>query len=66
MYSSIYFVISIIYLLIKSVTNFNISSLVINILIIMLWSYILNFLCGMGFAIIAWLILMLILIFPYF
>ena len=58
----IYFVVSIIYLLIKNITNFNISSLVINIIIIMLWSYLLNFLCGMGYAIIAWLIL----IFPFF
>ena len=58
----IYFIVSIIYLLIKSVTNFNISSLVINIFVIMLWSYLLNFLCGMGYEIIAWLIL----IFPFF
>ena len=58
----IYFIVSIIYLLIKNITNFNFNSLIINIAIIMLWSYLLNFLCGMGYTIIAWLII----IFPFF
>jgi hypothetical protein len=58
----IYFIVSIIYLLIKNLTNFNFNSLIINIAIIMLWSYLLNFLCGMGYTIIAWLII----IFPFF
>ena len=58
----IYFIVSILYLFIKNLTNFNFNSLIINIAIIMLWSYLLNFLCGMGYTIIAWLII----IFPFF
>jgi hypothetical protein len=58
----IYFVISIIYLLINSFANFNIMSIIVNIIFIILWSLLLNFLCSIGFSIIAWLIIIL----PFF
>lgn len=58
----IYFIISFIYLIINSVKNFNIMSIIFNIIIIMFWSWLLNFLCNMGFSIIAWLIIVL----PFF
>lgn len=58
----IYFVISLIYLAFNSFKNFNIKSVIFNIIVIVLWSLILNFLCNMGFTIIAWIILIL----PFF
>ena len=58
----IYFVISFIYLIINSFTNFSIMYIVSNIIIIMIWSFLLNFLCSIGYSIIAWIILVL----PFF
>ena len=59
----IYFVISLIFLILFSfLKNFNIMNIIINIIYIILWSLFLNFLCNMGYSIIAWLILVL----PFF
>ena len=58
----IYFVVSFLYLIINSFTNFNITSIVLNIVIIILWSLLLNFLCSIGYSIISWLIIVL----PFF
>lgn len=58
----IYFVISFIYLIINSLKNFNIMSIMVNILFIVLWSLLLNLLCSMGYSIISWLIIIL----PFF
>ena len=58
----IYFVISFIYLIISSLKSFNIMSIIFNIVIIMVWSWILNFLCSNGFTIVSWVILIL----PFF
>jgi hypothetical protein len=58
----IYFIISFIYLIIHSLTNFNVMSTIISIIVIILWSLLLNFLCSSGFGIIAWLIIIL----PFF
>jgi hypothetical protein len=43
----------------NSFKNFNIMSIIFNVVIIMLWSLLLNFLCVSGYAIIAWLIIIL-------
>lgn len=58
----IYFVISFIYLIINSLKNFNIMSIMIQIVFIILWSLLLNFLCSMGYSIISWIIIIL----PFF
>lgn len=58
----VYFIISLMYLIINSLTNFNIISIIVSILFIILWSLLLNLLCDMGYSIIAWLILIL----PFF
>ena len=58
----IYFVVSFVYLIINSFKNFNIMSIVLNIIIIILWSLLLNFLCSIGYSIISWLIIVL----PFF
>ena len=58
----IYFVISFIYLIISSLKSFNIMSIIFNIVIIMVWSWILNFLCSNGYTIVSWVILIL----PFF
>lgn len=58
----IYFIISFIYLIINSLKNFNIMSIMVNIVFIILWSLLLNFLCSMGYSIISWLIIIL----PFF
>ena len=58
----IYFVISFIYLIISVFVNFNLMSIILKIFFIIVWSLFLNFLCSIGFSIIAWLILLL----PFF
>jgi len=58
----IYFVISIIYLIINSFTNFNIMFIIVKLFFIMLWSWFLNFLCKNGLTIISWLLIVL----PFF
>jgi hypothetical protein len=58
----IYFIISVIYLIIHSFTNFNIMGIIIKMFFIILWSLFLNFLCSNGYSIISWLILIL----PFF
>lgn len=58
----IYFVVSIFYIIIKCFTNFNIMSIIFNIIIVMFWSFLLNFLCNMGLTIISWIIIIL----PFF
>ncbi len=54
----IYFIISFVYLLIYSLSNFSISSIIINTIVIILWSLLLNFLCSNGFPIVAWVLLL--------
>lgn len=58
----IYFTISIIYLLIHTLTNFNITSIITNTVFIILWSLLLNYLCSIGFTTLSWIIIIL----PFF
>ena len=58
----IYFIVSFIYLIINSLTNFNIMNIIVKSFFIILWSLFLNFLCSNGYTIISWLILVL----PFF
>jgi len=53
----IYFVIAIIYLIINIFTSFNIMSMVIRLLVILVWTWLLNFLCTKGFTVISWLLI---------
>ena len=55
----IYFVVSSIYLVINSLTNFNVMNIIIKIFFIMLWSMFLNFLCNSGYTMISWVIIIL-------
>ncbi len=55
----IYFVISIIYLVINSLSNFNIISIAIKVFFIVVWSLFLNYLCSIGYTIISWIIILL-------
>lgn len=55
----IYFIISIIYLVFSSFTNLNIVSIVVKLFFIILWSWLLNFLCTKGFSLISWLAIIL-------
>lgn len=61
----IYFLISFIYLVMNSFSNFNIMSVIVRLLFIMLWSWILNLLCSNGYTIIAWIIIVLPLFFMF-
>jgi hypothetical protein len=58
----LYFVISVIYLIINIFTNFNILSIIINVILIVSWTLLLQFLCSIGYNIISWVILIL----PFF
>jgi len=53
----IYFVIAIIYLIINIFTSFNIMSMVIRLLVILVWTWLLNFLCTKGFTVISWILI---------
>ncbi len=60
--SMIYFVISFIYLILNSFSNFNVVYIISRLIFIMLWSWLLNFLCSQGYSIISWVIILL----PFF
>ena len=53
----LYFVVAIIALIINFLQTFNLGMLLITFIIIMLWSWFLNFLCNMGFSFISWLLI---------
>jgi hypothetical protein len=55
----IYFVFSVIALIISFLSNFNIMSLIIKGFFIMLWSWFLNFLCSKGLTVISWILILL-------
>ena len=55
----IYFVISIITLVISIFSSFNIMSIIIKGIFIMLWAWLLNFLCSKGFTIVSWILVIL-------
>ena len=55
----IYFVISFIYLIFSSFSNFNIITIIIKFFFIMIWSWLLNLLCSNGYSVISWLIIVL-------
>lgn len=55
----IYFVGSLIYLIINSFNNFNIMNIIVNIFFIMIGAGALNFLCSKGYSIISWILIIL-------
>ena len=55
----IYFVISIITLIISIFSSFNIMSILIKGIFIMLWAWLLNFLCSKGYSIVSWILVVL-------
>jgi hypothetical protein len=55
----IYFVGSLIYLIINSLNNFNIINIIVNIFFIMMGAGALNFLCSKGYSIISWILIIL-------
>lgn len=55
----LYIIISVIGLFISMSTNVDIITTIINLVIILLWGWFLNFLCIRGYSIIAWLLLIL-------
>ncbi len=55
----IYFVISIITLVISIFSSFNIMSILIKGIFIMLWAWLLNFLCSKGYSIVSWILVIL-------
>ena len=55
----IYFVLSVIALMMSVFTSFNIMSLVIKGFFIIVWSLFLNYLCKSGFTAISWILVLL-------
>ena len=55
----IYFVISVITLVIGVFTNFHIISLLIKGLFILVWTWFLNYLCKKGYSVISWILVIL-------
>jgi hypothetical protein len=53
----IYLIIGFIFLIVTAFRNFNMIGTVISLLLILLWTWILNYLCTNGYSIIAWLLL---------
>jgi hypothetical protein len=62
----IYIFISFIILLVTSFKSFNIINTVISLFFILLWTWVLNYLCSKGYKIVAWLILISMIIFLSF
>lgn len=58
----IYFALSVIFLILSGFSHFNVISIVIKFLFILLWSWILNYLCNSGFTIVSWILIIL----PFF
>ena len=58
----LYFIVSLIYLAIRSFKSFNIMSIIFKMFFILLWSWFLNFLCSIGYSIISWILILL----PFF
>jgi hypothetical protein len=54
----IYFVLSIIALMMSVFTSFNIMSLLIKGFFIIVWSLFLNYLCKSGFSVISWILIL--------
>jgi hypothetical protein len=52
----LYFVVAIIVLMINFLRTFSFGYLIVTLIIIMLWSWFLNFLCNMGFSLISWIL----------
>ena len=57
--ASIYFWISIIGLTIAFLTKFQLSTTVINLFFILLWTYFLNYLCSKGYSTVSWVLVLL-------
>ena len=55
----IYFVLSVITLVIGVFTNFHILSLLIKGLFILVWTWFLNYLCKKGYSVISWILVIL-------
>jgi len=55
----IYFVLSMIALLMSVFSNFNIISLLVKGFFIIVWSFFLNYLCKSGFTAISWILVLL-------
>jgi len=62
----IYIIISIIILLMTLFKSLNIMDTIISLFFILLWTWVLNYLCTKGYKIVAWLILISMLIFLSF
>ena len=58
----VYFVVSIFYVLINSFTNFKITTILLKILFIVVWSFFLNLLCSIEYTMISWVLVIL----PFF
>ncbi len=58
----IYFALSSIFLILSGFSHFNVVSIVIQFLFILLWSWSLNYLCKTGFTIVSWILIIL----PFF
>ena len=55
----VYLVIAIIFLLITMAKNFNMIGSIINLIFMLLWTWVLNYLCIHGYSTIAWVLLIL-------
>ena len=53
----IYIIIGFIFLIVTALKSFNMIGTVVSLLLILLWTWILNLLCINGYSIIAWLLL---------
>ena len=52
----LYFVVALIVLIINFLKTFSFGYLIVTFIVIMLWSWFLNFLCNSGFSFISWIL----------
>jgi hypothetical protein len=55
----LYFILSILGIIVMVLTKFRLVSIIVQICFIILWTWFLNFLCGSGYSIISWILVLL-------
>ena len=55
----IYFLFSAISLVMSAFTNFNIMSIIIKGVLLLIWTWFLNYLCSKGYIVLSWILILL-------
>ena len=64
----IYFLFSVISLVMSAFTHFNMMSIIIKVALLLIWTWLLNYLCRKGYVVVSWILILLpfIMMFSFF